>query len=101
MDPALSEALTIARKWQHDATEVHCTMQAREWVIDFGGRLIIEGNGISVTDKKNLDFRLVLDEAMTFRYADGMLKIGGSEWHCNLYETKDHKFVRLVKQPHL
>lgn len=96
MNFSISEALTIARKWQHDAIDVHGTMQAREWVIDFGGRLIIEGDGIAVTNENGLDFRLALDDAMTFSYADGMLKIAGSGWHCNLYETKDHSFVRLV-----
>lgn len=96
MDLSLTDFLNIARERQNAATEVHGTMQAREWVIDFGGRLIVENNGITVTDEKRLDFRLALEESMTFSYADGMMKIGGSGWHCNLYESKDHKSVRLV-----
>jgi len=93
---SISEALTIARKWQHNITEVHGTMQSQEWVIDFGGRLIVENNGITVTDQNALDFRLALDPSMTFSYENGILKIGGTGWVCNLYKTKDHKFVRLV-----
>jgi hypothetical protein len=67
-----------------------------EWVIDFGGHVIIEGNGITITDQTACDFRLALTEGMTFSYADGMLRIGGTRWVLNLFETKDHKFVRLV-----
>jgi hypothetical protein len=71
-----------------------------EWVIDFGGYVIIEGNGITDTNQTTCDFRLALTEAMTFSDADGMLKIGSAGSLCNLYETKTTALLAWSNQPH-
>jgi hypothetical protein len=94
----LTQVLDLARNWQKNATEIHGTMMTatREWVIDFGGHLMVQGNGIVVTRENGYEFRIVLDIGMTFNYADWMLQIDAPGWHCNLYEDRYKPFVRLV-----
>jgi hypothetical protein len=65
MNLPVSEALTIAGKWQNATTRVNGTMQSRKWAIDFEGRLVVERNVIVVT-----------------------LTIGDAGWLCNLYEPR-------------
>ena len=98
MNLALSEVLNLVRGWQNAATDVHGTMmfETKEWVIDLNGRLFVEGDGFTITNGNGCECRMALDSAMSFAYADSMLKIEGAAWRCNLYEANDKNFVRLV-----
>ncbi len=98
MNLALSAVLNLGRRWQNAATDIHATMmiETKQWVIDLSGRIFVEANGFTITSGNGCECRIALDSAMSFAYADSMLKIDGAGWRCNLYESKDSKFVRLV-----
>jgi riboflavin synthase alpha subunit len=98
MNLGLSAVLSLVQKWQNAATEMHGTMmiETREWVIDSKGRVILEGDSLTLTNGNGCEFRIALMPTMTFSYAGGMLKIEGTGWRCNLYESKDKSFVRVV-----
>lgn len=97
MNLALSEVLNLARKWQNASTEVRSTMsiESHEWASESTGAVIVEAEGIVITNVHGYETRIALNEMMRFSYADGMLKIGGAGWSCNLYEVKDPNVVRL------
>jgi hypothetical protein len=80
MNLNLSEVLNLARKWQKAATDCNGTMmsETRQWVIDFNGHVLVEGNGLTITNGKGCECRIALDSAMSFAYAHLMLNIDGA-----------------------
>ena len=98
MNLALSEVLNLARRWQNASTEIRALIQigSREIVVEFTGRTIVEAEGIAITNVNGGECRIALLPTMSFAYADGMLKIDGGGWGCNLYEVEDPQIMRLV-----
>lgn len=98
MNLALSEVLNLARRWHNASTEVRSLMsiESHEWASESTGCVIVEAEGITITNEHGYETRIALNETMRFSYADGMLKITGAGWSCNLYEVKDPKLIRLV-----
>jgi hypothetical protein len=98
MNFALSEALNLARRWQNASTEIRALIQigSREIVVEFTGRVVVEAEGITITNVNSGECRIALLPTMAFAYSDGMLKINGGGWGCNLYEVKDPNIMRLV-----
>jgi hypothetical protein len=98
MNLALSEVLNLVRKWQNAATNVRGTvmLDTHDCVTQFGGRVSVQGDGITVGNEGGCETALVLRSDMTFAYVDGMLRINGRGWYCTLYEEKVKNLVRLA-----